>query len=136
MWNAWWCLTWNHGLELLISKTSFFASSFTAFIKSWFKYQKHLWDYLMIFHSTNSKNDSMIGFSTFRQLETTLFLWFISSHTPETNFQVTSQHWQNPGSSIKNTYWLLFEDFLLNKKQNDLIIGFCTSKQLEITFFW
>jgi len=33
------------------------------------------------------------------------------------NLQVTLQQWQNYGSSMKNTYHLLFEDLALNQKQ-------------------
>jgi len=36
---------------------------------------------------------------------------------------------------MKNTYYLLVDDLPLNKRKNDLIIGFTMSKQLEITLF-
>ena len=39
------------------------------------------------------------------------------SHRPESNYHITLQQWQNHGSSMKNTYYLLFEDPVLNQKQ-------------------
>ena len=90
---------------------------------------------LMIFHSTKMKNYLIFGFSTSKQLENTLFHWFICSHTPETNSQPTLQQWQNDGSSNKNTYCFMFDDLPLNQKQKWLIFGFSTSKQLENNLF-
>jgi len=57
---------------------------------------------LMIFPSFKSKNDLIIGITTSKKLETTLFQYFICLRTLETNFQATLQQWQNHGSSIKN----------------------------------
>jgi len=64
----------------------------------------------MIFHSTKSKNDMIIGFTTSKQLEATLFQKFICSHTSELISNKLLQQQQNHGSSMKNTYHLLFED--------------------------
>jgi len=64
---------------------------------------------LMIFHTTKSKKDSTIGFITSKQLENTLFHWFICYHTSESNFQLTiQQQWPNYCSSMKNSYYSLF----------------------------
>ena len=71
---------------------------------------------LMIFHSTKSKNNLIIGFTTLNNLEITLFLQeFIYSQIPETNFQVTLHQWPNHGSSMKSTYYLFFGDLPLNQ---------------------
>jgi len=71
---------------------------------------------LKISHSTKSKNDLIIGFTTLNYLEITLFQEFIYSQIPETNFQVTLQQWPNHGSCMKNTCYLLFEDLPLKQK--------------------
>jgi len=83
---------------------------------------------LMIFPSTKSKNDLIFGLTTSKQLEATLFQKFICSHTSELISNKLLQQQQNHGSSMKNTYHLLFEDLALNQKQNNLIIGSTTSK--------
>jgi len=54
---------------------------------------------LKILLSTKGKNDLIIGLTISKQLEITLFQQFICSHTPETNFQVTLQQWQQHYSS-------------------------------------
>jgi len=72
---------------------------------------------LMMFHSTKMKNDLIFGFSTSKQLESTIFQQLICSHTLETNSQPTLQQWQNDGSHNKNTYCFMFDDLPLNQKQ-------------------
>jgi len=51
----------------------------------------HIIIYLMIIHSMNRKNDLIFGFSTSKQLESTIFQQLICSHTLETNIQQTLQ---------------------------------------------
>jgi len=76
----------------------------------------------MMFHWTKMKNDLIFGFYTSKQLESTLFQQFIWAHTLETNLYPTLQQWQKHGSSIKNTYYFMFDDVPLNKNEKWFII--------------
>ena len=64
-----------------------------------------------------------------KQLESTLFQKFICSYTPETNFQVTLEQWENDGSYNNNTYCFMFDNLPLNQKQKWF------EHQLESTLF-
>jgi len=114
--NSWKTLSFSNSYTLthqkLISKQLY--NSGKLIVQVW----KALIIYcLKIFHSTKRKNDLIFGFSTTKQLENTLFHWFIYSHTWGINFQPTLQPWPNHGHSNKNTYCFMIDDLPLNQKQ-------------------
>jgi len=89
---------------------------------------------LLIFHSTKSKNVLILGFSISKQLENTLSVIHMLTHTSETNHQPTLQQWQNH-QVWKTLSIYCLKIFHSTKSKNDLIFGFSTLKQLENTLF-
>jgi len=88
--NSWKALSSSNSYALTHQKliTNQFYSSDKMMVHTT---ETHIVLCLMIFHSTKSENDLIFGFSISKQLESTLFQYFICSHTLETNFQATLQ---------------------------------------------
>jgi len=98
-------------IHILTHTRNNFPSNFTAMTKWWLK--KHLLFYVW-WSSTKPKLKMIWYLDSAHQNSWKTLLW---SHSLETIFQPTLQQWRNDGSSNKNTYYFMFNDFPLNQKQ-------------------
>ena len=90
---------------------------------------------LMIFHSTRSKNELIFGFSTWKQLENTLFS---NSYAHTHKELISNQLYSSDQIMAQVTKAIIIYCLIIfhsTKSKNDLIRGFSTSKQLENTLF-
>ncbi len=90
---------------------------------------------LMISPSTKSKKGLIIGFTTSKQFETTLFHQFIFSDTLET---ISKQLYSSDKIMVHVWKALIIYCLMIfpsTKSKNNWIIGFTTSKQLGTTLF-
>jgi len=90
---------------------------------------------LMIFHPTKMKNDSVFGFSTWKQLENILF-YSIKSYDHIHKKQIYNQLYSSDKMMVQVTKTLTILCLMMfhsTKMKNDVLFGFSTSKQLENT---